>query len=215
MSAKIQVERTESEIVALLNGRKGKAFCTIEMSTIVPLNYGCRMGVPSNPYTEGVRKHAIRRCEIGLEYENMVNRNLRKEGKDADFVAEAPWKGYGRRESLIFQYHVDRPEVLYIKWKPLQYAKGTKIGQQFPPLMEELTDIRTGESVTWSDLTQWNPPKKKGDNQGLAYQRDWRTLFLSNLITISLDGFAVINVEGIATDYYNLKNGVPVPAEPE
>jgi hypothetical protein len=56
---------------------------------------------------------------VGYVYENSVNNQLEREGKEREFVAQPLWKGKGKRLSLALSTHIEKG-TFYLTYKAQQ-----------------------------------------------------------------------------------------------
>lgn len=153
-----------SELVALLSGGKGGRFVTLTTRTMP------RMKKTGNPYFGRVERVAKRNGQIGVDYQNSVNNQLGREGKDTDFEAyPLPW---GEHHNAYFVAHKGN---FYLKYKP----KST--------LADIWVDTETGEELSVDKLQEFLP-KQSESRQGTDNEIQWRTIAVDSISQIAVDG---------------------------
>lgn len=126
-----------------------------------------------NPYAAVLKFSAVQ-AMTGINYENNVNNQLAREGKEADFVAQERTWGENVNGSLVVKgdksYLVAR--VLRAK-KPVFIVKG-----------------RDGKlsTIAKAAIAHLLPAERKAENQGTDKEVVYRNYSLENIRSISIDG---------------------------
>lgn len=164
------MNKTPINIVTLqsiLMGIARPTFATIVMETVPKMNKKGREDKLPNPYEGFIIKRTKAHVLFKFDYENSVNNQRIREGKDADFVAQGRvWGNHLENSTLI-----SNGDKLYAQFK---YNK--------PPTDSKYIDTRTGQEVNKDLLKQYLPPVSAGSNtQNLDNEVGMATVRCSNI----------------------------------
>ena len=163
----ISVDELKSKLLT-----KGCKAVSIVLNTVPKMNKNVSKGVP-NPYYGRVTKRAYYGVLIGFSYENSVNNQLVREGKEAEFEAAA--RTYGD--------HVDGTPVIEYNGKHyLQCKLQSTIGTQFYVDGEPVE-----ESVVDPYIVKPKPSKRQADAGVEKAVKPFNPL-LTNIETIVMGG---------------------------
>lgn len=170
---KIRISR--SQFVEFLRNLKGCQFCNIMALT------DADMYLRNNPYRGRVKKFTITPMQVGYDYETAVNNRLRKEGKEANFVADKlPWGEWltGMRNKVIA--HKD---MLYLRTYCVRNAR---------PRTYYLVDGHIASVEEYKEFSQWLKPASTSDKQsahGLEeeFQVKPRDYKFSSIVAITIN----------------------------
>lgn len=153
----------------LLGLRPGANIVTIETGTIDFMNKGGKGGMPVNPFLGEVTKFSTVNCQVQSDYENAVNAQRNREGKQADFVAQAPLWGKRIGRTCV----VEHKGTFYLAYRALRCLTVTYRN-------------RKGYPIAKADIAPWF--KKKGKSrQGTDNEIIWRKPKLSNIRKININ----------------------------
>ena len=137
-----------------------------------------------NPYIDGKGKTAV--CNIkkygvvnglfAVNYKDCVNKQLDREGKEADFVAEKAKWGIQTGDSKVLQHHVnaDGDFEEYFSFNPRNYLDGWY--QDFQ-----------GNEIDKEKVEPFVRPKSTSSRQGTDKEVVWRTYKIKSLVAVSMD----------------------------
>lgn len=92
---------------------------------------------------------------IGYVYENSVNNQKEREGKERDFLAQSLWKGKGKRLSTALSMHIEKGKY-YLTFKHQQTFKSFFFDSQL-----NMVNINELKSCFYD-----NTPKNQGVDEG-------------------------------------------------
>lgn len=129
---------TKQELINVLKDIKGTTFVSIDSETIPQLKGG-----KSCPFN-GVKKYSHTNCTIGFKWENSVNNQLEREGKDRSF--EAKPRTWGHR--VVGTPLVEHKGKYYLETKvekadsPDYFMNGNRISNDdIKPYIKETVSI--------------------------------------------------------------------------
>jgi hypothetical protein len=161
------IEKITSAIIN--NANKGTTAIAFEAETTP------RMRKTNNPYFGKVKKVAHVGGLIGTNYENSVNNQLNREGKDANFTAKPRKWGVRDSEHRFIIHH--KGEV-YLSVKPQQTNAKTRF-----------FNTETGEEIAKETLKPWLQESSKPATQdNLDKEIPERDYKMSALKNISIGG---------------------------
>ena len=163
---RITVEKMKELLLAMPSGAN---IVTIETATSDFMNKGGRSGVPENPFLGKVKKFATVNCQVQSDYENAVNARRTKEGKAADFVAQAPLWGTRIGRTCV----VEHKGTFYLAYRALRCFKVFYRNEK-------------GHSVAKATIAQWFKKKSKS-RQNVDDEIIWRKPKLSNIRKININ----------------------------
>ena len=155
-----------TELVNQLSLLKGAMPVTIEAMVKV------KARKTGNPYDE-IYKLSTVNGFTGFDYEASVNRQLVKEDKPQNFVADE--RKWGENLNNIL---VKKGEIYYIRIRPIK----TTDPIYFAKVGEKL------ERVEKSQIEAFLPPKYAPKNQGTDKEILWRKLYVKNIQSITIFG---------------------------
>ena len=132
---------TKTELIEKLNAIKGTTFISLDMVTAP------RMRKTGNPYM-GATKTVSLSGAFNFDYENSVNNQLEREGKEANF--ESQGRAWGQREGNL----IEHKGVHYVQLKvqgssePVFRYEGKEISKDvLEPFLQESHKPHTQESL--------------------------------------------------------------------
>jgi len=165
MPRKAMKKITVAELEAMLLSLPKRANI-ITIQTATPL----KMRKTDNPHYGQVFKHSTVNVQIQSDYENAVNLRRAKEGKPADFIAQARTWGERVDDTCV----VEHKGTKYMAYRALRCLK------------TKLRDPR-GRFVSRNALLRWIPQAGKAKKQGLENEIIWRTPKLQNIRRININ----------------------------
>lgn len=154
---------TRSQLVEILEAEKGAEMVSVYIGT------DPRMRKTDNPYI-GALKFQTLSGIVGYDYENSVNNQLVREGKEADFKAEP--RSWGVRISPKWVLHND---TRYLTLK----IQGTSAP----------TFILNGEEIPYEKVKPFIPEKKSPATQADLEKKIKHTdIKIDNIISINMKG---------------------------
>jgi len=141
----------------------------INMVTVTPV----RMNKTGNPFYGKVFKVKKGNYLIGTTYENRVNNNLDKEGKDTDFVAQKSNVGN----------HVSKVRLVNEK-NQNSYLQH----ERFDNSIIETTYLFEGKEIELSAFERFMPTASNYENQGLDKTVKVMSVTTSNIKTFTANG---------------------------
>ena len=155
---------TQDKLVNILNGKKGAFFATIFSRTKPDMNK------TNNPYYDKVLKESEVNVCLNWIYENAVNNQREREGKEPDFEAEP--RSWGVRiPKHPFVIHKGK---LYLEAK-IQKSLGHKYKLNGKEISEEI-------------IQRYLRKKTEGSRQKLETPVKLRDYSIDNIISIIMDG---------------------------
>ncbi len=163
---------TKTQLVNMLvNLPKGNNFVTIIARTVPAMNK------TGNPFYDSaikdfnIRKIAEVNGAIQFNYEAAVNRQLVREGQEADFTAQAPTWGNRVGSSCV----IEHKEQYYF------YVKVEKsLGYAYVNLQ--------GLPLDTKEVNKWLKSRKPSDTQGTDKEIMVRKYAIANLVAITING---------------------------
>lgn len=123
-------------------------------------------------FPKGVSKISSRNGIVGANYENCVNNQLEREGKEAEFTSQSLWSGRGRTVSKFIVEHTETGKR-YIKFLPN------------PERTESIyVDNSTGLELDFEVVKPYLPAFKE-PNQGTEKPVFWLTVELDNILGLT------------------------------
>jgi len=170
----------KSELIATVYGLDRSKIITVHLRTFPNLNKKSRIDkTPAKWATGEVVKIQRLNCLIGINYQNCVNNQLEREGKEADFEALPPNWGInvGDSKSLQSWINSNKEFNLYVQLNPRK-----QIACEFKTL--------NGETITDMDyLNSLLPPKQEGSGrQGTDVKVAWIKPKVESFLGIATDG---------------------------
>jgi hypothetical protein len=107
---------SRNEFLTLMLNSKGAMPCSLTYKTNVKMK---KEGI--SIFGE-IMKINFMQAFLGASYENSVNRQLEREEKEKDFIAQPIWKGKGKRINLCLVQHTDTNKY-YLSVLPLKTLK--------------------------------------------------------------------------------------------
>ena len=172
---------TLAALTKMLTEFRGASFITLTTSTTPKLNQRHRDTRALNPYLgKKVQRTATRHVMIGASYEQAVINRRESEGHTApeSFKAEALWNGAGRlvEGSKVLVQHQGSGKT-YLVFYPYSGAS----------ISQDVWSV-DGTEVSQDDLAPYLPPVSKGaPRQETQEAVVWRTVELSNIVTITMN----------------------------
>lgn len=117
-----------------------------------------------------IKKIANVNCFLGAIYENSVNNELEREGKERDFIAKPLWNGKGQRVNGVLAFHPEKNEY-YLSIKPQRTLKSIFFDT-------EKLDIVSKDAIS-NFLKPYVAPENQGVNEGKEIPH--REITLSNI----------------------------------
>lgn len=158
---------THIQLILLLATIRKSTFVNMVTRTVVKMNK------TGNPFYNLVYKVRTGNYLVGNEYENRVNNNLEKEGKDSDFVASKNNVGDHVTKSLLYNSNTEKYYLQYERFDnspidTLYTFKGLPIDKaQFERFISGSTSY---------------------ENQGLTKTVKVQSVTTSNILSITVDG---------------------------
>lgn len=159
----------ESRLVEILSTQKGATPVTLSAMT------DTRARKTGNPYV-AIYKFATVNGMIGVNYENAVNNQLNREGKETDFSAQTRQWGEKVNNSLVVN-----GEDSYIS---IVNPKSFRARPRYYGKRMDGTLVRIPEAVALKFI----PEKKKSATQGTDKEIIFRNYNLKNIRTIAMHG---------------------------
>jgi hypothetical protein len=76
-------------------------------------------------------------CMIGYNYENSVNNQLEREGKEREFLSQPLWNGKGKRISTALSKHIEKGQF-YLTYKAQQTMRSLYFDSTLKPIPNSL-----------------------------------------------------------------------------
>lgn len=154
----------------IVNSRGGAKIVAITTHTPVKLLKRGRKSGDLCP-VGSLFKLTDREVIIACNYENCVNRQLEREGKEGDFKASVLWGGKGKHVegSACLIHHVEKPGIVYIAAK----------------LIKDLGEMYldgNGKPVDKKRMEDWLP------KEGTESIIEWRVIKVDNITAIRYQG---------------------------
>ena len=108
---------TRTDMVSVFNNVEKPTFVNLVTDTIVGMNK------KGNPYHDQVIKHQSSNFYIGSTYEDRVNNNLIKEGKDNTFVSSTPSGKRHISKCILTDTKTETKFYLMCEWFKRSYPK--------------------------------------------------------------------------------------------
>ena len=108
---------TRTDMVSVFNNVEKPTFVNLVTNTIV------RMNKKGNPYHDQVIKHLSSNFYIGSTYEDRVNNNLVKEGKENTFVSSTPSGKRHISKCILTDTKTESKFYLMCEWFKRSYPK--------------------------------------------------------------------------------------------
>lgn len=153
-------------LVELLSKIERQTFCNIVKETKVKMNK------TDNPYYNQIIKKSVENVMIGTTYEDRVNNNREKEGKERDF--EVSENKVGKHRSKVILYN-DNTKKYYLQYERFNEVK---------PSVEYLFDGNEIEKKLFESFMV----KSNYDKQGLKRTVNVLSVTLNNIKQITLNG---------------------------
>ena len=134
-----------------------------------------KMNKRNNPYYGKVKKVTyLSNIMLGYDYENVVNNQLKREGKEADFVAEAP-KGKAWDMYPYILKSTSNEEQLYLR---------TTIGKATKAQTIYIIDGKMATDNDVAVIKTFMPTSKPNTNQGTDTEVIVRDFKLENIVLL-------------------------------
>ena len=160
---------TKVELLEVLKGIGNAAIvgCTLETST-EPTMVG-------KDKPKDVRKVMRMKITLNSIYENKVNRQLDREGKETEFetAGDPAWK---KRISRLLSYHAKDETKIYVDYMPEK--------------VESVGYLKNDIPIVKDDLKQWlkEKPEAEGERQGTDKPVVFRHVSLDNVVSLAIRG---------------------------
>jgi hypothetical protein len=156
---------------------KGAKLVKLTTRTMPKLLKKSRITGIACPYREVVRI-AERFGVLACDYGSAVNNQREREDYDVPFVAEALWKGKGRRVkgSKYLVEHIDSGEQ-YIAFMPHNKDGSVSIGR-------DLWQDENGNEIDPSLLSEYLPVSSQPNTQETEKEIYWRVIKVENILAI-------------------------------
>lgn len=154
---------------------RGSKILTIKTRTIVDLLKKSRTTGEICPY-QIVERICERNGIIGVNYENAVNNQRKREEIEEEFKAESLWNGKGYHVSPYLVGHIEKPEERYLAFM----AKNV---DNLPLVMNDIW-YADGKEIDPSELKDFL--KQTGDSKRQQTEKKiiWRTINVKNVIGV-------------------------------
>jgi len=152
----------------------------LDRSKIVTLHTytDARAKKTNNPFpNKKIWKYSIVNGLFGVNYENCVNNQLAREGKEADFDAAAPVWGEKVNESRVLEDHVktDGSFNLYFAFNPRNHLSTKYFDDD-------------GNELTKEEVEPFLPARKPSSRQGTDKEVIWRKYKVQSILAVVTDG---------------------------
>jgi len=171
------VRINRNELIGKLYGLKGSEIVTIHTNTDARLRKTSKYDkTVKNPYPN-VRKCSKVNGLFDVSYENCVNNQLAREGKEAEFKAEKPQWGESVNDSKTVVHHVNKDGEYgqYFNFNPRNHLETYYVDEN-------------GEKLDKADIEAFISDKKKSSRQGTDNEIIWRRYKIDSLIMASMQG---------------------------
>lgn len=153
-------------LIALLSTITTPTFINMVTETKV------RMNKTGNPYFDRVYKVKQGNYLIGTTYENRVNTNLEKEGKDADFVAQKSNVGNHVSKVLLFNEKTGKHYLQH---------------ERFDNSVIDTRYVFQGQDIELSAFEKFMPTANNYENQGLEKTVKVMSVTVDNIKLITIN----------------------------
>jgi len=119
-------------------------------------------------------------CMIGYNYENSVNNQLEREGKEREFLSQQLWNGKGKRISTALSKHIEKGKF-YLTYKAQQTMRSFYFDNTLKPIPNAIIKAYFPKS---------DPAKSQGVDKPVYH----REIAVENVKRLKCDGDSFIIV---------------------
>ena len=141
-----------AELVSILNDISGARALTVCFASAPKMLVKSRINKVPNPFRDNVNKIRTYNCMVNFSYENSVNRQRSREGKEVNFVAQDSYGSHIGDNRIIIEHHGQ----LYMQVKLQKVVKSY------------YKNIATDRLIKPSQLEEFFSPRKPSKSQGLS-----------------------------------------------